>query len=838
MKPTWTRSETTARLRTLALSRFGASERLGDPDERAVERAVDRAAGLLAGRIGCQLVEAYGLIGRIAAEQGRDVRETAADLVETLDAAPAASPRGAILAAGIDVAPTDGRPDNGVPDGFPHGPDSRPDNGPHDLAERLGELAAALRSVYHGRTGHGEAAATGPALAALPANIEAVDLRDRLATATGAEAVIVMGVESDGSLRMMGAAGVPASVATRWQRVAPHVGTAATAAVTRGRAIWLPDLALARREYLLIGDRTPDVEPADRWPSRAWLPVRDGGRVVGVIGVLWPTGRPFDAAVKRSVTRAAASSGRRLRQLLATTRAGSDWSGWLASVQAVLDMLPGSAAVLSPVRAVDGGVVDYVVEAVSPEAVDMVGRRGRQLLGQRALVAYPGIGDTDLWAAFEHVLDDGEAREVGPFDYTEVIHGASVTSVFSVRVSRLGSGLLITWIRDDERQRQAERVARTERLGNLGWYERDLVTGRAEWSEQVYRIFGADPAGGPLSLERISDLVLPDDAPDWARAMSLLIEQGKPMDIMYRVQVGETVKHLRSFGEAIRDATGHPLRTYGMVQDVTAREEARERLTEVQRELAEHRRSLDAEHRLAIELQHIILPVPDAPVDLPGLRVAVRYLPAEQMARIGGDWYHATALPSGQTLLAIGDVAGHGLRAASTMAQLRHALAALASATTSPAELLRLLNLVLLDAGDGATATAVVARFDPAAQSLTWAQAGHPAPLMARSGVPAPLPRPPGLLLGAVRSSVYEEVTVPMTVGDLLLLYTDGLVERRGRSLDEGLAQVAQTVSEAIATAPDQPLARLLGLLRQANPDDDTCVVAARPLPGGGPADR
>jgi serine phosphatase RsbU (regulator of sigma subunit) len=267
-----------------------------------------------------------------------------------------------------------------------------------------------------------------------------------------------------------------------------------------------------------------------------------------------------------------------------------------------------------------------------------------------------------------------------------------------------------------------------------------------------------------------------------------------------------------------------------MVQDVTAREETRERLTEVQRQLEEHRRSLDAEHRLAVELQHIILPVPDAPVDLPGLRVAVRYLPAEHLTRIGGDWYHATELPSGQTLLAIGEVAGHGLRAAATMAQLRHALGALAAATTEPAELLRLLNLVLFDSGDGATATAIVARFDPATQSLTWAQAGHPAPLMARSGVPAPLPRPRGLLLGAVRDAAYDEETVPMTVGDLLLLYTDGLVERRGRSIDEGMERVAQTVAEAIATAPEQPLARLLGQLRQANPDDDTCMVAARPL--------
>jgi serine phosphatase RsbU (regulator of sigma subunit) len=146
---------------------------------------------------------------------------------------------------------------------------------------------------------------------------------------------------------------------------------------------------------------------------------------------------------------------------------------------------------------------------------------------------------------------------------------------------------------------------------------------------------------------------------------------------------------------------------------------------------------------------------------------------------------------------------------------------------------LRLLNRVLFDAGDddGATATAVVARYDPVRQSLTWAQAGHPAPLLAHSGVPAPLDRPRGLLLGAVRDAGYETATVAMGEGDLLLLYTDGLVERPGHTLAEGLAQAVTAVSEAMTTGPDQPLTRLLARLHQANPEDDTCLLAARPLP-------
>jgi serine phosphatase RsbU (regulator of sigma subunit) len=164
------------------------------------------------------------------------------------------------------------------------------------------------------------------------------------------------------------------------------------------------------------------------------------------------------------------------------------------------------------------------------------------------------------------------------------------------------------------------------------------------------------------------------------------------------------------------------------------------------------------------------------------------------------------------------------------MARLRHALGALAAATTEPAELLRLLNRAMFDADDGATATAVVGRYDPVEQSLTWAQAGHPAPVLARAGVPAPLPRPRGLLLGAARDAVYETATVPMGVGDVLLLYTDGLVERPGHTVQEGLGQVVQAVADAIRAAPDQPLAALLAGLHRANPADDTCLLAARPL--------
>jgi serine phosphatase RsbU (regulator of sigma subunit) len=180
-------------------------------------------------------------------------------------------------------------------------------------------------------------------------------------------------------------------------------------------------------------------------------------------------------------------------------------------------------------------------------------------------------------------------------------------------------------------------------------------------------------------------------------------------------------------------------------------------------------------------------------------------------------------------------VAGHGTQAATTMAQLRHALRALAVTTTDPAELLGHLNRLTCDLEQETpelAATAVIARYDPARRRLTWAQAGHPPPLLSRGGRTAPLERPRGPMLGVVEDAAYECAAFDLFIGDLLLFYTDGLVEHRRRSLDDGLDAVIAAVDEAVAAAPRQPLCELLQRLQQANPDDDTCILAARPATG------
>jgi serine phosphatase RsbU (regulator of sigma subunit) len=236
-----------------------------------------------------------------------------------------------------------------------------------------------------------------------------------------------------------------------------------------------------------------------------------------------------------------------------------------------------------------------------------------------------------------------------------------------------------------------------------------------------------------------------------------------------------------------------------------------------------------AEHRLAARLQHLLQPVPQAPLPLPGIEVAVGYLTAESALRVGGDWFHAESLADGRVLLAVGDVAGHGLAAANGMAHLRFALIGwLAIGIDDPAELLCHLNRLCVRLG--ITGTAVIAVFDPRTRALTWGRAGHPPPLLARDGRAAPLEMPAGLLLGAVDAATYQTLTPLLAAGDLLLLYTDGLVERRETATPTLLDQVLEGLAEASVKPGELAMDSLAARLNRPSPDDDTCTVAVRVL--------
>jgi len=226
------------------------------------------------------------------------------------------------------------------------------------------------------------------------------------------------------------------------------------------------------------------------------------------------------------------------------------------------------------------------------------------------------------------------------------------------------------------------------------------------------------------------------------------------------------------------------------------------------------------QRQLALDLHWLVQPPGWRPLRDCGVQVAVRCRSADPRLRIGGDWHLSMPLPDGDLLLAVGDVAGHGLPAAAEMVRLRYAMASFATAGAGPAAILRQLNALLCRRGE-VTATVVAARFSPRTGQLTWAQAGHP-PVIAvgRDGVRR-LPSPAGTMLGVVPDARYEHAADRLRLGDFIVLYTDGVFPRRD-SVDQGIDAMAGLAAAARCCPP-----ALLDHVDYEAAGDDACVLVA-----------
>jgi serine phosphatase RsbU (regulator of sigma subunit) len=324
--------------------------------------------------------------------------------------------------------------------------------------------------------------------------------------------------------------------------------------------------------------------------------------------------------------------------------------------------------------------------------------------------------------------------------------------------------------------------------------------------------------------------VHPEDAREARRFAAVLTEDGRPADTAFRVlqEDGASV-HVRMAGVPVSDGPEHPGRVFGTVQDVSHLRRTETALEIARVQLAAQRTRVDVERQVATLLQQIVLPnLPVRPADEFGIEVAARYRPASTTAGVGGDWYGVFPLPGERTLLTIGDVAGHGLAAASAMAQLYHTAHGLALTGAGPAALLHWLNALTCERQEFTIASSCCALYEPAEHRLTWANAGHPSPVLvpAAAGRAATLEAPIGTMLGAASVSVYEEAVVTIEPGDHLLLYTDGLVERRRQSDEESTAHLL-----AMAEQPDGDLdayANRLVAGAHSDTDDDVCLIAVR----------
>jgi PAS domain S-box-containing protein len=257
----------------------------------------------------------------------------------------------------------------------------------------------------------------------------------------------------------------------------------------------------------------------------------------------------------------------------------------------------------------------------------------------------------------------------------------------------------------------------------------------------------------------------------------------------------------------------------GSATDIHERRSMEERLRTV----------YEQEHHTAETLQRSLLPERLPRID--GVDLAARYIPAGTGAGVGGDWYDAIELRDGRVAVVVGDVVGHGLRAAASMGQLRNACRAYALVESSPADVVARLNRLVATGGEEVMATVLYLVLDRETGEVVYTSAGHPPPLVVGPEGAEFLDGGRSVPVGATESAVFREASATLPEQATLFLYTDGLVERRDVGLDDRLAQLraaSSAIGGDLSDICDQVLAGVLGT---TSPSDDVALLAVRPAP-------
>ncbi|MEA2419762.1 MAG: hypothetical protein QOE60_1968 [Thermoleophilaceae bacterium] len=313
--------------------------------------------------------------------------------------------------------------------------------------------------------------------------------------------------------------------------------------------------------------------------------------------------------------------------------------------------------------------------------------------------------------------------------------------------------------------------------------------------------------------------VHPDDAPSVVSGWQETLARRELWDREYRLR--DTHGDYRWISErgVPRYEDGRFVGYVGTAVDVHERKVMEARLLEV----------YEREHTIAETLQRSLLP--ERLPRIEGLEIAARYLPASMGAAIGGDWYDALERPDGRVALVVGDVVGHGLRAAAVMGQLRNAFRAYGLAENSPAEVMARVNRLVMSGEEDVMATALYLVLERETGEVSFASAGHPPPLVLSAEGATFLEGGRAVPIGAVEPGVFREATAVLPADASLLLYTDGLVERRNEPLEQRLDALAETADRAEGGLEGLCDAVLAGVLGQREPGDDVALLAVRPRP-------
>jgi PAS domain S-box-containing protein len=488
------------------------------------------------------------------------------------------------------------------------------------------------------------------------------------------------------------------------------------------------------------------------------------------------------------------------------------------------DAMLDGVGIYRAIRDSSGRIADLEIEYLNQSSVNLPLDRS-EIVGRRVLELWP---DTPLFDAWTSVLDTGQPFVVEDAD-TAALGGSPKHAItVSIRASRLDPDRMVVVVRDvsertallREIQDANQGFTVAQELARVGSWRYDFATDRLEWSDELYRICGID-RGDPLPRPAdggLFEFEHPDDRGRVQEAIRDAVVRRAPFafDVKIVRRNDGDVRDVTTSGVVLTNEQGEITAIWGATQDVTERRRSEQMRREMVSQLVRTR-------IIVSELQQVLLPA-EMP-SMQGASLTAHYRAATIEEVVGGDWYDAFDGPDGRVYMVVGDVAGHGIGCATLANQLRIAIQVRVNDGQPLGDILDMDDREL---GDD-FATCWLGAFDPASRTLRVANAGHMPAVLYRAGrceLVAAHTRPPlGSGIGGV-----GEVELALQPGDVLVAFTDGLVERRTETIEVGLDRLCAVLAE-VGDGEDVGLSLVARLA--ADSQDDVCVMTLRVPPDG-----
>jgi serine phosphatase RsbU (regulator of sigma subunit) len=663
------------------------------------------------------------------------------------------------------------------------------------------------------------------------------------------DSVILTLLDPDGAQRIAGAFGLAGEARSQWSRIPPDPALPMVVAVRDRESIWLADQAA-------IEERFPALSELPFGGSTlVAAPIIAGERMLGAILMSWREEMP-DAGdeIRRYVTALVEPVGRRVDAMIgeeiadawfdmpsdpavtglpidtSTVRPTPQVRGrapaqvWLPTV---IDALHNPAALLAPISE-DGQIVDFRIDYVNAYARRLVTGARVDPDESTLLAVYPGLGSSVLLPQLAQLLQDGQPRRLGGLRADPRYDGVPSAQTITLHAVRLWDRIFVVWRVSTDADLLHDQLLQAERIAGIGSFTWELRDTEPRCSPELVRML---QGGDRVKASELTASVHADDLLAVQDAVRRTLVEGKHLLSEFRGAGRVNGRRLRITAEPLFDDAGNVVAVRGTVQDVTEERAIEARLRRAEEALAAHRHRVADELRAAQALQQALLPTDPELGAMVGVEICGRCRSPERVGTIDGDWYDATSLRDGTSVLVLGDVDDSGLSSMTTAARLRYAVRAYSALDMAPGQILTAVNDMLCAMEVEHNACLIVARYHPQTRELRWAAAGQVAPVRYdaedRGFV---LSGPLGLPLGEVPDFQYHDITVQLEHGDRVLLYTGGqaraerrrgggldLVRRAGEHVDlSDFDAIVEHIVKSLATAENEDVCAMLVSVRHS----------------------